>query len=431
MTTSETEELLFIGDVHLGRRPVGLDAQLESLGLAAVQLGPEAALARTVDAALAAPPRAVVFAGDLVDQEEDRFEALRILERETRRLSEAGIPVLAIAGNHDGRILPRLVRHVPHVQLLGEGARWQRYEVPGPGRAVDLFGWSFPQRHFADCPLDHGDFAAALAGARPGAARLGVLHADLDAGSSDYAPSPRKRLVEAGLDAWLLGHVHRPSSLDGAQPIGYLGSLVGLDAGEPGLHGAWRVHCGESGVTARQLNVGPLRWAALDVPLTDADTTDDITVLARIEAALAEHAREQELPGTHRVLIARVRLTGALTDRSAVRELTGAVDREPLVLETGLPAILQRTIDETREPVQLDQLAAETTPIGHVARELLVFQSTGELPAAARAAFAEVRDGDWPLEEDSDPLPAIEVLFERAAWRALDVLLAQERERRP
>jgi len=434
MPLHEQEELLFIGDVHLGRRPVGLDTQLEQLGLKAGDLSPVAALERTVEAAVASPPRAVVFAGDLVDQDEDGFEALWVLERAANKLKAAGIPVVAIAGNHDGRVLPRLIERVPGVKLLGANATWERIGIPGPGRPVDLFGWSFPGNHFADNPLDHGDFAAALGSARTGAARLGVLHADLDAGSSNYAPVSTARLDDAGLDAWFLGHVHKPSPLDDAQPIGYLGSLVGLDAGESGPRGAWRVRATDTGVEARQLALGPVRFENIEVCLDAAACndvlTDDFAVRACIEAALAEHVASAQLAHHHRALVARVRLTGALEDRAAVQQFSRSMAQHPIVFDAALPTILQRVTDETREPVDLQQLAAEPTPIGHIARELLAFQATGAVAPEVRAAFASTLDGGWPLDEDTDPAPALDALFERAAWQALATLLSQEREPR-
>ena len=66
-------EILLVGDIHLGRRPQRLArAELDDRALS-----PAVAWERTVDLALRSPGavQAVVLAGDVVDQEKDRFEA--------------------------------------------------------------------------------------------------------------------------------------------------------------------------------------------------------------------------------------------------------------------------------------------------------------------------------------------------------------------
>ena len=428
------EDIVFVGDVHLGRRPVGLDSALSRLGHAASGFSPAVALARTVDAALADPPRAVVFAGDLVDHENDRFEALGILEREVRRLVAAEIPVFAIAGNHDCLVLPRLVERVEGVRLIGAAGTWERIELPGPGRPVDLFGWSFPTSHVRACPLDQGDFEGARAGARPGATLLGVLHADLDVASSPYAPVPRRRLADAGLDGWFLGHVHAPGDLAdpaGGVPIGYLGSLVGLDPGETGPRGPWRVGFDGGGVSARQLSLGPVRWEQLAVALSQEQAADPYTIHARLKDELETVLGADATLVGHELVVVRVTLIGELPDRGGVRQFVSTHASELLDFQVeGLVVVVQRVTDATREPVDLDLLATEPTPVGRVASHLVALRDgqAAELIAQAGATAARVDTGGWELDPEDHPLPAATELLERAAWRLLGSLLDQRRE---
>jgi len=214
------DELLFVGDIHLGRRPVGLDAALELAGVRADALSPAAAWRSVVEYAIEQGVRAVVLAGDVVDHEKDRFEALTLLQAGVADLAAAGIPVYGVAGNHDGLVLPKLAARVESFTLLGEEQTWERSEIPGEGRDVDLVGWSFAGRHVTHCPLDDAGFAEALGSGRPGAALLGVLHCDLDQAKSAYAPVPRSRLAASEANAWFLGHVHQPADLTVDRPIG-------------------------------------------------------------------------------------------------------------------------------------------------------------------------------------------------------------------
>ncbi len=426
-------ELLFIGDVHLGRRPVGIDEALSGLSLSPRELSPAAALRNTVDQAIANPPRAVVFAGDLVDQDDDRFEAYEVLEREVTRLAKAGIPVVAIAGNHDGVVLPRLIERVEGVRLLGANGVWERWEVPGDGRPIDLIGWSFPRRHFAQNPLDHGEFSKVFASVRSGATVIGVLHADLDAGSSNYAPVSRTRLEGTGLDAWFLGHVHKPHDLSGPRPIGYLGSLVGLDVGESGPRGAWRVNVTEAGVQSQQQRAEPIRWEYIDVELIERDCEDVEGVHLAIENRLREWTRSNDSLNEEflRVLVARVRLTGELVDRKRPRELVAESQKRMLTFTSDeVPIIVQRVRDDTHDVVDLKLLAEEHSPVGYIAQHILNLENgagTEELERA-KARIQVVVNGGWNVDDEDYPLPSSNELLQRAARRVLSTLLEQRRE---
>ena len=119
--------LLFVGDIHLGRRPTRLPDELA--GLRPADLGPAAAWSATVAHALAERVDAVVLAGDVVESLGDRFEAYGHLQGGVARLTEAGIPVIGVAGNHDVLALPHLAQQVPGFQLLGAGGTWAHADV--------------------------------------------------------------------------------------------------------------------------------------------------------------------------------------------------------------------------------------------------------------------------------------------------------------
>lgn len=427
------DEILFVGDVHLGRRPVGLDEVLVAQGIVKQHLSPAAALRNLVDHALEQRPRAVVFAGDLVDQDEDRFEAYSILEREVRRLRSAQIPVLAVAGNHDSIVLPQLSERVEGVRLLGAGGTWERVELKGPGRPVDLLGWSFPRHHFKSCPLDDVSFGTAVAGLRGDATCIGVVHGDLGATSSNYAPLPRARLEETALAAWFLGHIHKPGDLAAQRPIGYLGSLTGLHANETGPRGPWRVRPEAGGVRAEQVHLAPVRWETLEVALADDDALDIEALHRRIEAAVLEQLTADPTLDDARLqlVVARVELTGQLGSREAVRELvTGHEAHDTVFQFETAPVIVQSLKDRTRTAVDLNDYAGETTAIGHVARSLLELHAGrgGERLGTARRTIERVAGAGWSVDDEAHPLPAAEQLLERAAWRVLDVLLEQRDE---
>ncbi|MBT3223394.1 MAG: DNA repair exonuclease, partial [Proteobacteria bacterium] len=198
--------LLFAGDIHLGRRPQRLvHAELDPSRFA-----PTEAWARLVDVAIERRVDAVVLAGDVVDDERDRFEAYGHLERGIRRLMGEGIATVGVAGNHDGIALPRLADRLADFTLLGRGGTWQRVALESGKIPVDLLGWSFSERHHRESPLLSPGLTPALDGRRSDATLLGVLHCDLGATGGGYAPISHSELERLDVDGWFLGHIHRP-----------------------------------------------------------------------------------------------------------------------------------------------------------------------------------------------------------------------------
>jgi len=430
-STARSSTLLFIGDLHLGRLPKRLAAS----GLDPRALTPRVAWEASVERAISDKVAAVVLAGDVVDDEQDRFEAYDHLERGVRRLVGAGIAVVAVAGNHDSLVLPRLADRIPEFRLLGRGGQWEHHALDTSPQ-VDLIGWSFPQRHHRGDPLEAPGLEASLAARRPGAALLGVLHADVDTPGSSYAPTTRAGLAGLAVDAWLLGHIHQPGDLCGDRPIGHLGSLVGLDRGEPGRHGPWLVRAGGPGsVSAEQLTVGPLRWENLDVDLgmvADDDGAKD-TIHATIEGALREcAAADPELNDPRLQAIGcSVRLTGATPAHGRVREIMNSFASQELAFDIGERrwAVVSWR-DHTRLPIDLHELHQQRTPVGALAK-LLIQLERGEAPEPAMAdavhrAVSPYERGRWQADEAGWSADQTHAALTAASWRLLDILLRQQ-----
>lgn len=431
----ERGELLLVGDVHLGRRPSGLDEILADHGLNPRQLSPATALELVTRHACQHPPRAVIFAGDLVDQEDDCFEAYGDLERSVRTLREAGIPVMSVAGNHDAKVLPRLVERVEGVELLGPGATWELRELGGEGPPVDLLAWSFPASHHRASPLDSPGLGEALAGRRAGARLLAVLHGDLGASSSNYAPLSRQRLADLQLDGCFLGHVHQPGELAGEdRPLGYLGSLVGLDPAEVGARGPWRVEIPAAGpLRARQVALSPVRWERFQIPLEEEHARDEDAIHVRMESWLAGRlAADETLQHDHlRAVVVRVELTGRIQERRAVRSfVSGHEPRSTVFRLRDQPVIVQRVYDQTRAAADIEALAGASTPLGHIARQLLELESGGGDELVERASQELEALGSWQLQDEEQlVLPSPRELLKETLWRVLDTLLEQLEEK--
>ncbi len=419
--------LLAIGDIHLGRPPAAIPDRLRRSEL---ELAPEAAWQACIDAACRHQVDAVLLAGDVVDRGRDFFVAYGELERGVRALAEADIPVIAVAGNHDTRILPRLADEIPSLHLLGGGGKWERLEVAG----IDILGWSFPQPVVRGNPLDELDLPS---GDRP---TIGLLHCDLDQADSPYAPVPRQALAETALLAWLLGHIHRPDQLDQVpgdnQPVvGYLGSVTALRASETGDRGPWLVTVDERSFSARQLVLAPLRYEVIDIDCADLSDASRLYELVLAEGReLATELSRRALPV--RAVGLRLRLTGACPASPDLPEAARQLASEAQVWEErGISLFIQKISVETTPALDLARLADQNDPAGLMARRIRWLESSdspertaliNRARPALKAVLAsrEFRDLDCSLDEAT-----IADYLARAGRLALTRMMAERESR--
>jgi len=425
-----------IGDVHLGTRPASVPSDL--VGVDSRELTPEAGLACAVQRAIAERVDAVLFAGDVVESTNARFEAMPPLENAVKELLAQNIPVYAVVGNHDVEALPRLAALIDGFSLLGAGGQWQSVVLQKHGRPVlELVGWSFPERRVHTSPvaelLQHP-----LPPPAPGVARLGVLHGDFNASAGPYAPFSSREIASTGFDAWVFGHIHRPSlAHTGGLLHGYLGSLVGLDPSETGQHGPWLLRVAANGaINAEQLPIAALRWENLPVHVDADEDPEDLADRLVHECVKFTESLHQQ--GCHpRALGLRIHLSGASRHYAAIRQRVEEQSWQGIRRQIGDTAVfVNKVIDELQLAVDLDETARGDDPPALLARQLLVLRDGGtarqtllelarsELRATAESplwrSLNDVREPHDPLTDE-----ALRATLEQAGTAALQALLAQ------
>jgi len=419
-------KLLAVGDIHLGRRPARLPHELAGDARA---LGPAGAWRRVVARAIAEGVDAVALAGDVVEREDDFYEAYRELRAGVEELAAAGIRVLGVAGNHDVHVLPRLADQLDDFDLVGRDGKWETRTLEAGGEQATLHGWSFREARVPTSPVAEHDFQRG-----PGA-NLGLLHCDLDQRGSPYAPVMANELRDTGLDAWLLGHIHVPHALSVTRPVGYLGSLTGLDPGEPGDHGPWLITFEGGRVQGIDPWVlAPLRWEPLKLDLAELDEAE--SARARLLEKLREHDRTLAgLAEAPRAVGLRLRVTGR-TDLGTEATRLLENDLGQLLHEgetTGAHYFIEKVIAETRPEIPLHKLAERNDPPGLLAQRLLRLETPH-----SEEARGLIADGKKRLEQlrresrwqalDPQPLEDDEVVdwLWRSGTRMLEDLLAQQ-----
>lgn len=412
--------ILAIGDVHLGAACSGLPGEINSWGVDPAELTPATALRSAVDFAIEKGVDAVLFAGDVVDGDNARFEAMAPLEESVGRLLDKGIEVMAVAGNHDFEALPRLAALMDGFTLLGKGGKWESVTVAKAGiPRAQVVGWSFEDRHVRQSPVAML-LNQTLQAPSPPVPRIGLLHGDLDASGGPYAPIRQTELNDTGYDAWLLGHIHKPSleglsGSGGSRPCGYLGSLVGLDPSETGPHGPWLLKgSDDGGISLEQVTLAPLRWEGMDVEITGIEHVEDVP--DRLLDAAQQHFRQLEQTGQPlpRALGLRVRLNGTSASYEAIRQwIVDGQWRLMYRVVAGTVIFFNRIMDAMELHLDLEHIASGDDPAALLARRLLSLRrdddQAKELLGRARARLGEItKQAVWsPLREQHnapDPL---------------------------
>lgn len=366
---SDELTILYTGDLHLGRHPSRIPAELDGRSFS-----PRSIWRKAVRAAIDRDVDVVAITGDVVDRENRYFEAYGAFEAGVTRLDEAEIPTVAVAGNHDYDVLPRMVDDLDldRLVLLGEGGTWGRWTLERNGEPLAHFdGWSFPSRHVLASPLEGyttNEVSEPV---------VGLLHADLDAPRSQYAPVRTNELLNTRVDAWLLGHIHRPGVRVDANPlVSYPGSPQPLDPGERNAHGPWLLTLdATAGIEAEQLPLATVRYDRLEVEVSQADDPKDVPPL--VSARLDEHVRADVDTAALELLLARIRLTGRTTAHADVVERRTEIERQLAFTKDELPVHVETLEVDTRPAADFEELTDGDSPVAYVASLLSTLETDG------------------------------------------------------
>ena len=369
--------LLVAGDLHTGRTAARVPPGESALGV-------EAVLSSTADLALSLGVDALVLVGDLADTSNKAFEASGVLDRLFGRLAEAGVPVVAVAGDHDFDTLAGVADRVgsPLVRVLGVGQTWETFSLTRDGAEVlRLVGWSFAGPHAAESPL------ATFPDVDPGTPIVGMLHADVDAPESRFAPVTLAALQQAPVAAWLVGHCHaaRVVRSDGALVVSP-GSLQPLGPDETGVHGAALVTVWSNGTaTAEAVPLATLHYGDVEVDLTGAETGADARALCA--AALREHAASvREASPTVLRAVVTLRLVGRTAAFAAVDALATELRSDGDMAHAGLTVAVARVESHAAPDLDLGRLAAGSGAVATLARLSVRLGTDGPLDEATMSA---------------------------------------------
>lgn len=350
--------VLHLADLHLGWTPAHLPEPLAR----GWRQERDARLSHAVAWALA-PQNAidlVVIAGDLFESHAPEPGLVERVVAELRRLTDAGVGVVTVPGNHDEITYPDSVfrRHADH---------WPGLLVQNPDPAVlgPVIARGKPV-HVYSCAYTGGvtrawpPLDAFPPRAADGGFHVGIFHGTLVRGDARSHPLAHDRslplaveaLGAAGYDYVALGHIHRHERHQlGRTTAVYCGPPDGKGFDDPGV-GFYTVAQVDSRVTVETVPVLTRRIATIDV---------DVGAFASV----AE-------------LTAHMRLRFGNSERPILRVVARGVDGfgfdpEALAAELSPLCLHVEVVDETEgfDPARLKELATEPTLRGLVASRAL------------------------------------------------------------
>lgn len=291
---------LHAADLHLDSPLKGLE-RYEGAPVDEIRQATRRALQNLVNLALERTVDFLILAGDLYDGDWKDHNTGLFFVAQMARLREAGIPVVAISGNHDAANKMTRSLHLPdNVELLPA-----THAATARADRLRELGMAVHGRSFAK-PNESDNLMLSYPPKIPGMFNIGVLHTSLAGaeGHAPYAPCSLHDLRSKEYDYWALGHVHQ-SQIVCQQPwVVFPGNCQGRHIREPGVRGCYLVHVDDRGTAQLEFqSLDVFRWATCVVSAEPAERIDDLLSAVTQELTRVKQAHEG-LPLAVRVLIA-------------------------------------------------------------------------------------------------------------------------------
>ena len=300
---------------------------------------------------------ALVLAGDLYDGPDRGLRAQLRLRDGFVRLTDAGVRVFLVHGNHDP-----VQEGWSAIQAWPEGVHVfsaqevESVPVTRDGREIArVYGISYANAQTTE------NLAARFPPSSDAPFALGLLHANVgnNPAHAGYAPCELSDLASGGMDYWALGHIHAGQVVaDGPVHAVYSGVLQGRSPkpSEQGAKGAYVVDVDDGRVSKlafRPLDVVRFEQLSLDVAgIADPGQVQDALQTAAADAADAADGRD---------LILRAELTGRGPVHRQLRQGEGMEDLLASLQDAGPGAggaqvWWDRLIDRTAPPLDKDAI---------------------------------------------------------------------------
>ena len=364
-------KILATGDIHLGKKSSGLPAETEEIATKHTWM-------RLIDLAINNQFDALLLTGDIVDRDNRYFEAIGPLQTGFSKLKTAGITVFIIAGNHDFDVLKQVVNtsEYDNIHFLGANGKWEVKSFTEKKEEVRFVGWSFPKRYMHTDPLEQLEINSS------DIPTIGLLHAELDTPDSRYAPVKTENLLSHPVDAWILGHIHKPSPIPKHQPfVLYPGSPHALSAKEQGKHGPLQITVeSKNDIRIEQIPLSPVRYETLSIDISNARDEEILRKLVMDNINRYKEQNKTDLTEV-RYLVFDIVLYGEHPSGKDIEKWMATIHDDFYWSEDELNLSVRKVEFDIRPAVEnMEELAKESSPAGLLAETILAIQNGQSTP---------------------------------------------------
>jgi exonuclease SbcD len=347
-----TFRFLHCADLHLDSPLRGLEADPDAPA-EKIRGATREALKNLVDFAIEHRLDFVLAAGDLYDGDWQDWRTGHFLTGEITRLTKAGIPFIAIRGNHDAEsVITRRLRMPNESARLLDHKRPETWRLPN--LPVSIHGQSFATKAVTE------NIARAYPPPDPDRFNIGLLHSSVGVreGHDTYASCAVEQLQDHGYDYWALGHVHKREILSRDPWIVFPGNIQGRKITETGSKGATLVTVTDGKIVEEPTHVtlDTVRWARIPIALTTED--DEDSALTQLRTALTAELEQTE----GRLLAVRIVLSGACAAHDTFSRDLGAARerlRDTVIAASGPGMIWTEKIDISTVPLASIEVTAD------------------------------------------------------------------------
>lgn len=228
-----------------------------------------------VDLALKEEVDAILIAGDIYDGADKSLEAQLKFRRLLQKLSDEGISIFIVYGNHDPLDSWSASLEWPERVHIFSGKEVESVPVKKNGIVeAHIYGISYPKRDVKE------NLVRKFSQDNTGGFAIGLLHSNvghqLDHGN--YAPCSMDDLIAAGMDYWALGHIHRFQVLRESNPaVVYSGNTQARHMRESGEKGCCLVTLNENTVPSiKFVPIDAVRYVQDKIDISGSVTLEEV-----------------------------------------------------------------------------------------------------------------------------------------------------------
>jgi DNA repair protein SbcD/Mre11 len=267
-------------DLHLGSPFKGISAKNEKIG-ELLRNSTFKAYDELIRLCLQEDVDFLLIAGDVFDSSLKNLIAQLKFRDGLKELEEKRINVFIACGNHDPYDPPKtwLPKNewTQNVHFFSVDSSDTVLVKTKSGEEVLIHGISFKKINELDnlaLKLKKTDNHSIY--------QIGVLHCNVGMSKEhdNYAPCSINDLINADLDYWALGHIHKSKIFPGDHNIVYPGNIQGRDINESGEKGCYLVEVNSSDSFHKTFTVfkrlDVVTWQEIEVDITSAESFTDI-----------------------------------------------------------------------------------------------------------------------------------------------------------